>query len=811
MEKSQDEEFQGEDMNSFVEDLKLDYLSNPESQPEEGIELLQILSLRKNYTEMNNLLNNVCLFHPIPQETWLEWLESIKNEDFSNKETVAMIIEWYETSLSLNNYEKIAESYISFLELLYEGKFFKTQILIKKLDWIVSVVSHIVPIGKLVLDKYFDLVQELESSSGFDKNKLLIKILEKRFELPLPDNQEYLASKENLVKIDDLKKNELNELIKTNSYDQLVTEKYNNENTTEELFEFVEKIKIENKPDKYILYGFELVLDGESFEQEEVAWTLFVELLRSSKDNKQLLKRTLKRYFVKSCQNLEFVFEFLTCSKDSTELDEAFNKINQRIYKKKQFLYSVWEYYFLLMISFGRRDRLKPEIQLANLDNTLTYLSTLYSSEETKSNQLRGCMTRIYKRYVDHAIKLKNLGTLESSDVIPSCKEKCENIVKFDGNNPASWIYYKNVLEQLEPKNTEKIISTLKRGMTFCNGDISKLYNQLKEFEIINTQVNYLNKTEADKIFEKVIEKRSDRQNLQKSQYKYFPIGIFNKEKFITEVKEPNDSDKNNTNDKSDFEKKKQISKDLFEEKEKHKETLFVSNLPIGYSREELLENISDQNKILEVRIINRKSTNSSQAYIDFDKMEDALKCKKELFGTIIEGRRIHSDISDPKKARDTTNTLFVNNLPFNLSEDTLAYELQLDRSQVVQIRLKRSFAFIKYANEEFMKKDRKRLHGKPVRGRNLIVKIALDKSREKSKTEPNSKGSDTRKKTLELDPNKNSKANPSSALSTVRQGMLAKRVPPSKQILNLENENVKKDSKEQKSNEDFRKLMGLS
>lgn len=162
-----------------------------------------------------------------------------------------------------------------------------------------------------------------------------------------------------------------------------------------------------------------------------------------------------------------------------------------------------------------------------------------------------------------------------------------------------------------------------------------------------------------------------------------------------------------------------------FKESEEHKKTLFVSNLPIGFTQADILENLTITSTIDDIRIINRKSNDSSIAYIDFDSKEAALEAKNELNRRILHGKKIYAEISKPPTSKDNTNTLFVNNLPFGLSEEDLIEGLKIDREGLVEIRLKKAYGFVKYKDEDTMKKELKRLGRFVLRGRRLIVKNA--------------------------------------------------------------------------------------
>ena len=259
----------------------------------------------------------------------------------------------------------------------------------------------------------------------------------------------------------------------------------------------------------------------------------------------------------------------------------------------------------------------------------------------------------------------------------------------------------------------------------------------------------------------------------------------------------------------------------LYKAFEKAKKTLYVSNLRIGASQADILSMLTITSTIDDIRIINRKrqgQEESSIAYIDFDSPEAALEAKEELNGKIVFGRKLKAEISKPPTKADNTNTLFLNNLPYGMEEGELIKELKLDTSILVNISMKRSYAFVKYVDEKSMKLAKMELIGKQLRGRNLIVKEAERKKGEKSDTrvKKKMKVKSNLFSGLEIKEEKKKEEQPMLGKS---EGMEEKQVVEAEGKMDEEKkeeqpnkvkEEKKKKKKKKKKNKDFKALFGL-
>ena len=243
---------------------------------------------------------------------------------------------------------------------------------------------------------------------------------------------------------------------------------------------------------------------------------------------------------------------------------------------------------------------------------------------------------------------------------------------------------------------------------------------------------------------------------------------------------------------------KNQQNGSLYENEEKAKKTLFVKNLRLGIKEEEILDMLTITSTIEDIRIINRKTKHneSSTAYIDFNSPQAVLEAKKELNKKIYFGRKLYAEVSKPPAADENKNTLFVRNVPYEITEDEFIDEVNLDRALVLQVRMKRGFCYVKFRDEESMNKYRVGLIGFLLRGRKLEVKLAVS-SRKRAEIEAAGDDSvrDFVKKRLKVGENQGADKDDDAAFGGGSQ---------------MDRKNKNKKKKKRRSNKDMRALFGL-
>jgi RNA recognition motif-containing protein len=137
--------------------------------------------------------------------------------------------------------------------------------------------------------------------------------------------------------------------------------------------------------------------------------------------------------------------------------------------------------------------------------------------------------------------------------------------------------------------------------------------------------------------------------------------------------------------------------------------TGFISNLSLNLKEHQLEEIIGQVTKVKAVRIVrDRKGNSRGIAYCDFESEDNLLQAvnyfnKKEIYGNVI-----NMDVSKPPE--DHSNdafTLFVNNLPFDITENEIFESLQIF-GNVKSVRIIKStdgkckgYAYVEYFTEE--------------------------------------------------------------------------------------------------------------
>lgn len=153
---------------------------------------------------------------------------------------------------------------------------------------------------------------------------------------------------------------------------------------------------------------------------------------------------------------------------------------------------------------------------------------------------------------------------------------------------------------------------------------------------------------------------------------------------------------------------------------------------------------ITQPEKVVDLRIVQKVEKNYSIAYIDFETegdLTDALKIDRMN----IEGRCIYAAKSKPPEKAQDQFTLFLNNLPFGLKDEELKKALEFCKSDIEEMRLKKSYAFVKFKTEAAMKKHHKVLKNFRIKGRRIVAKVAG-----KEKEEGSIKGSESHREKIE-------------------------------------------------------------
>jgi len=133
---------------------------------------------------------------------------------------------------------------------------------------------------------------------------------------------------------------------------------------------------------------------------------------------------------------------------------------------------------------------------------------------------------------------------------------------------------------------------------------------------------------------------------------------------------------------------------------------------------------------------VQQPAKNYSICYVDFVSEEEAT-ASLTIDRQNIDGRTIFVAKSKPPEKDEEKFTLFLNNLPFGLTEDELFKVLKFCKSDIIEIRLKKSYAFVRFKDEVSMKKNLKVLKNFKIKDRKIITTIADKPKKSGSHSQP--------------------------------------------------------------------------
>ncbi len=216
--------------------------------------------------------------------------------------------------------------------------------------------------------------------------------------------------------------------------------------------------------------------------------------------------------------------------------------------------------------------------------------------------------------------------------------------------------------------------SLIKRAIEISKDDFHGVYSTAVEFERKFGTLDELEsierryKEKVDKINQASVVVAEDLTIHEEPKKEFFEKpGKRNYDKHLGEDSQRTDDALELRQDKKAFGERRPIFGDA-------KNTIFIKNLPYSFTEPDIRALFAHAGKITSVRIVMDKVKNLPKglAYVDFEDSEQALKAC-ESNGLDIDGRRLSVAISDPpKKGKQDDKTVFVNNLPYNVTEQAL-------------------------------------------------------------------------------------------------------------------------------------------
>ena len=166
----------------------------------------------------------------------------------------------------------------------------------------------------------------------------------------------------------------------------------------------------------------------------------------------------------------------------------------------------------------------------------------------------------------------------------------------------------------------------------------------------------------------------------------------------------------------------------IYDKQEQDMKTIFIKGLPGTYTRSDILHMMPNEADIVDIRLVPSKQDYNVNSYVDFNSHEaaaTALSLNLKEF----EGKRIFVAFSKPPEKAVNENTLFVNNLPFGMTEDEMYECLAFCKSDIEQIRLKKAYAFVKFKDANSMQQTLRKLKEFKIKGRKVKVTVAVDQT----------------------------------------------------------------------------------
>lgn len=227
-----------------------------------------------------------------------------------------------------------------------------------------------------------------------------------------------------------------------------------------------------------------------------------------------------------------------------------------------------------------------------------------------------------------------------------------EEIVKEQGGQFANWYYYGKWMER--EGDSKGLRSVLRRGLEFTKDQVQ----EMAEF-LLDTESHYCNVEEMRQIRAKVAKKLKKTTEI---------VPKVTTSKPITQAKPP-----------------VHVSKDS-------PYTVFVKNLSRNIRDDELKDLFAQVCRVKACRIVrNLKGQSKGRAYVDLCSEEDLQKCIETFNDTLIDGCKVSIAVSaPPEKANKDALTLFLINLPFELTEDELLAQVSCF-GKVADVRIPRN------------------------------------------------------------------------------------------------------------------------
>jgi len=164
------------------------------------------------------------------------------------------------------------------------------------------------------------------------------------------------------------------------------------------------------------------------------------------------------------------------------------------------------------------------------------------------------------------------------------------------------------------------------------------------------------------------------------------------------------------------------------------KTRVFISNLDYNIDETAVREFFSDCGDVRNIKWSEKNGEFFCKGVVEFESADAAQKAVKKS-GELLLGKELKAEISNPPRKRMTDNTIFLGNLPFDVSEQEVRDYAEDGSSSIKGVRLVRDrttqrfkgYAFIEFDDQIMAKKFVKSKFGTQLRGRPVRVREMLE------------------------------------------------------------------------------------
>lgn len=224
-------------------------------------------------------------------------------------------------------------------------------------------------------------------------------------------------------------------------------------------------------------------------------WKIYIKFVEKNFANTSIKKKTLRRA-VRCIANdhhltTQILFDAFREAQpdgDVEKLRSNYTELANRFKENTSHFLKISETYFKLLINLTVNKKKGTETTESDLIDDLEYLKatvdyfakTFDDKKELNFSDRKG-LSGIYRAYLSLMMRVDR-DDIEKEAVI----DVCEKLVKLSGNEADSWLTYIAFLKHVHDLNTRDPIRAIyKRAIRFCNGDLSKIFDDFKEFEMI--------------------------------------------------------------------------------------------------------------------------------------------------------------------------------------------------------------------------------------------------------------------------------------------------------------------------------------